>query len=77
MKTKKFLYHFSFIIQLVGFLGFFGNIIITDIQNLQKSTVGGDVSKDTLVLMVSLFVLAFIGLLSSSKLVDQLNKIET
>ena len=61
---------------MIGFCGFFGKIIYGDIQNLQKTTVGGDVSKDTLVVLIILFVLGFIGLLSSNKAIDALNKLE-
>ena len=72
----KKLFHFFFALELIGLGGFFGKIIYDDIQNLQKTTVGGDLSKDTLMLLAVLFVLGFVGLLASNKIVDNLNNLE-
>ncbi|MFA6386803.1 MAG: hypothetical protein WCW04_03505 [Candidatus Paceibacterota bacterium] len=76
MRTKKFFFYVFFTAQLVGLCGFFGKIIYDSVQNLQSTVVGGDISKDTLVLLGVLFTLGFVGVLASNKLVDQLNKLE-
>ncbi len=77
MKTKKVLYHIFFSLQLIGLLGFFGKILQDGIKNFQSNTIGGDMSKDTMVLLLALFVVGAIGFFVSNKLVDQLNKLET
>ncbi|MCX6753951.1 MAG: hypothetical protein NTV03_02775 [Candidatus Nomurabacteria bacterium] len=76
MKTKKFLFHLAFAFQLIGFLGFFGKIIHDSVQNFQSNAIGGDMSKDTMVMLAVLFVVGFVGFLVSNKLMDQLNRIE-
>jgi amino acid permease len=76
VKTKKFLFYFSFALQLIGLGGFFGKIIHDGIQNFQSSAVGGNMSKDAMIVLAILFVVGVVGFIASNKLVDQLNRIE-
>lgn len=76
MKTKKFFFHIFFALQFIGLGGFLGKIAYDGFQNLQKAEVGGNLSKDTMVMLAVLFFIGVVGFLVSNKLVDQLNQAE-